>query len=113
MKMKIREIRRKCGLTMKELGERVGVSESAISQYETGKRQPDYETLLRIAEYFGVTTDYLLGNESEEPSQQKERKVTDSELMFALWGNTENIDESDLEDVRRYAAFIKERKSKQ
>lgn len=32
-----------------------------MSQYETGKRQPDYKTLLKVAEYFGVTTDYLLG----------------------------------------------------
>ena len=63
MELKIREIRKKCGLTMKELAERVGVSESAISQYETGRRQPDYETLLKIADYFGVSVDYLLGKE--------------------------------------------------
>lgn len=63
MNLRIREIRKKCGLTMKELAERVGVSESAISQYETGRRQPDYETLLKIADYFGVSVDYLLGKE--------------------------------------------------
>ncbi len=62
MKMKLREIRKKAGLTMKELGLRVGCSESAISQYETGKRQPDYETLLKLSDYFGVSVDDLLGN---------------------------------------------------
>lgn len=60
----IREIRKKCGLTQKELADRIGASESAISMYESGKRQPDYETLLRISDYFGVSVDYLLGNET-------------------------------------------------
>ena len=46
--IRIRELRKKCGITMKELGEKIGVAESTISQYETGKRQPDYETLLKL-----------------------------------------------------------------
>ncbi len=46
---------------MKQLGEVVDLAESTISQYETGKRQPDNETLLRLGEYFGVTVGYLLG----------------------------------------------------
>lgn len=49
---------------MKELGMEIGVAESTVSQYETGKRQPDYETLLKLSEYFGVSVDYLLGRES-------------------------------------------------
>ena len=63
MKLRIREIRKRCGLTQKELAEGIGSSESAISQYENGKRQPDYETLLKISDYFGVSVDYLLGTE--------------------------------------------------
>lgn len=50
MLVRIKEIRKKCGLTQKELGERVGVSEAAISQYESGKRRPDYEIVLRMAD---------------------------------------------------------------
>ena len=48
---------------MKQLGEVVDLAESTISQYETGKRQPDNETLLRLGEFFGVTVGYLLGVE--------------------------------------------------
>lgn len=62
--LKLRELRKKCGLTLKELGTVIGVAESTISQYETGKRQPDYETLLKLGEYFGVSVDYLLGRET-------------------------------------------------
>lgn len=58
--MLIRELRKQCGLTMRELGEKIGVSESTISLYETGKREPNYETLLKMAELFNVSVDYLL-----------------------------------------------------
>ena len=51
---------------MKELGAEIGVAESTISQYETGKRQPDYETLLKLSEYFGVSVDCLLGRDTKE-----------------------------------------------
>lgn len=61
MPNRIRELRKNKGMTMKELGNRVGLAESTISQYETGKRQPDNETLLRFAELFDTTVDYILG----------------------------------------------------
>lgn len=48
---------------MKELGKKIGVAESTISQYETGKREPDFETLLKLGEFFNVSVDYLLRGE--------------------------------------------------
>lgn len=62
----IRELRKEKGVTLKQLGEVIGVAESTMSLYETGKRTPDFETLLKISEYFGVTVDYLLGNKIQE-----------------------------------------------
>ena len=61
MQNRIRELRKQHKITMKQLGEVIGVAERTISQYETGKREPDNETLLRLGEYFGVSVDYLLG----------------------------------------------------
>lgn len=58
---RIRELRKKRCMTMKELGAVVGLAESTISQYETGKREPDNETLLRLGEFFNTSVDYLLG----------------------------------------------------
>ena len=49
----------------------------------------------------------------ERSGLQVMRKISDRELMFALWGDTDIISEADLEDVRRYAAFVAERKKKQ
>ena len=66
MQNRIREIRKALGLTMKELGEKVDAAESTISQYETGKRQPDNETLLKLGEVLDVSVGYLLGVEPRE-----------------------------------------------
>ena len=64
--MKMLRMERKAkGLTMKELGEMIGVSESAISQYETGKREPDNAALVKLSEILGVSTDHLLGVASD------------------------------------------------
>lgn len=60
---RIRELRKERNLTMKKLGECVGVAESTISLYENEKRQPDNEMLKKIADFFDVSTDYLLGRE--------------------------------------------------
>lgn len=62
----MRAARKAKGLTMKELGKLVGVSESAISQYETGKREMDYETLLKIGEVLECSADYLLRGEKQK-----------------------------------------------
>lgn len=49
------------GLTQAEMAEKLGVSKSTISMYENGNREPDFETLEAIADFFNVDIDYLLG----------------------------------------------------
>ena len=73
---RIRIQRKKIGMTMKELGKAVGVTEAAISHYETGKREPDNEILMSIASTLGCSVDYLMGrdehHENNEPSNQQD-----------------------------------------
>jgi len=57
----LRVLRTKAGLPLKEAGRLLGLSESALSLYENGKRQPDYATLMKIADFFSVSVDELLG----------------------------------------------------
>lgn len=60
----LKNLRKTNGLTQKELGEHVGLSKAVVSKYENGMGYPTFDTLIRIAKYFGVTTDYLLGVEA-------------------------------------------------
>lgn len=60
----LRHLRKEQNFSMKQLGEIIGVSESTISLYENGHRQPDFHTLIKLADYFNVTVDYLIGREN-------------------------------------------------
>lgn len=58
---RIRELRNKRGLTQSQLGDMINVTKASISGYENGTRNPDKETLIKLADIFHVSTDYLLG----------------------------------------------------
>ena len=58
---RLRELRQNKGMTQAELAKALALGESTISFYEADKREPDYQTLKAVADFFGVTTDYLLG----------------------------------------------------
>lgn len=60
MQNRIRELRKQNSMTLIDLGKVLGVAESTVSQYETGKREPSNEMLLRLAEFFNVSVDYLI-----------------------------------------------------
>lgn len=57
----LNQLRKSHGLTQKELGTHIGLSKAVVSKYENGLGYPTFDVLIKIAEYFGVTTDYLLG----------------------------------------------------
>lgn len=59
--MRLRELRKKRGITQLKLALDLNMNQNSISRYETGEREADYATLIRFADYFNVTIDYLLG----------------------------------------------------
>lgn len=66
---KIKSLRNSKNMTQKELADAVGIAQSTIGMIESEKRDVSYEILIKFANFFGVSTDYLLGNESEQFSQ--------------------------------------------
>lgn len=70
---KLIELRKEKKLTQSDLAAVLGISRQAYSNYEAGKRQPDNETMLKLAEYFNVSVDYLLGR-GDEPTSVLRRK---------------------------------------
>lgn len=61
-KLRLKELRGIEGYTQDELSSKLKISRSGLSAYERGVREPDLETLERIADFFNVDIDYLLGN---------------------------------------------------
>lgn len=60
----IKQLREEKGLSQKDVAEYLGITRQAIASYELAKREPDYEILYKLADYFGVSADYLLGRSS-------------------------------------------------
>lgn len=58
---KLKELRKSYGLTQEKLAEALDISRVNYTRYETDKVRPDYETLVRLADFYDVSTDYLLG----------------------------------------------------
>ena len=109
---RVKNICKEKKIPISKLEKDLGFSNGYIAQLRKGTFPAD--RLALIANYFGVTTSYLLGIETKKaPTVSGERAMSDEELKFALWGDCQDIDEKDLEDVRRYAAFVRERKKTQ
>lgn len=89
----------------------MGLSNSTPTKWKKTGATPDSKTLSAASAYFGVPISYLLTGEQKEkaPAENGER-MSDDELKFALWGDSTEMDDADLDDVKRYAAFIRDRK---
>lgn len=58
---RIAELRNKHGYSQVELSDKLDIAQNTLSQYETGKREPSYRVISRLASIFGVTPNYVLG----------------------------------------------------
>lgn len=63
---RIKELREKKGITQKELANALNVTQTAITYWETGKREPSAEIIEKIADYFNVTPAYIMGWEDSK-----------------------------------------------
>lgn len=102
----LREARRAKGLTMKQLGQLLGVTESAISFYENGKRQPSFELTGQMASILGVTVSYLLGEQEQAPPAIEE------ELDTALVGMLVDLTPEELQRAKDFIAGMKAGRSR-
>ena len=61
MNFRLKELRKKRRISQLKLALDLHMNQNSISRYENGEREADYDTLIRFADYFGVSLDYLLG----------------------------------------------------
>lgn len=70
---RLKELRQENNLTLRQLGEKLDMKNSTLSQYETGKREPKLETWKELANYFNVSVPYLLGLEDKTENKEKHK----------------------------------------
>lgn len=70
------ELRKSKNLSQYSLAEKLGFTRGQIANYEQGTREPDYTTLIEIADFFAVSTDYLLGRITAAPAQDHKEQCS-------------------------------------
>ena len=81
-RIRLVQLREEANLTQKQFAEAVKISNSTINRYETGIREPDYDTLILFADFFKVSTDYLLGrtDKNKKPILARRRVFSNTAL---------------------------------
>ena len=127
---RMRELRLENNKTMKQAAKELEMPYTTYVNYEKGLREPNSEVLIKIAKYFSVSIDYLLGHVNDPSFHLDNRQILNelndrgenekmptqkgehdpSEIMFALSrGGEKEITDEMFEEVKRFAAFIAER----
>lgn len=77
-------LRKEKGMTQTELAKSIGIGRSALALYETEKREPDIDTLIKLAAFFSVSVGYILGTEHlvEQSLNETTIKKKDNSLFF-------------------------------
>ena len=92
--MRLKELRKEKGISQLKLAIDLSTNQNTISRYETGERECDYATLIKIADYFNVSIDWLIGIEAQtdeiriarqrtkELCEERDPQISDIENTF-------------------------------
>ena len=80
----LKAARKKSGKTQKEVADSLGVGQSTYKNYECGLREPNGDTIVALADLFGVSTDYLLGRPDAKPPEEPLDEIARKEHLKSL-----------------------------
>lgn len=112
---RLKNLRKNKGLNMKKTAEMLGIPYTTYVGYEKNEREPNSETLLQLASFFGCSVDYLIGRtnqvETDKPKQNEQQPTkspaTKEDLKFALFNGSEGITDEMYEEVKAFAELVK------
>lgn len=105
---RIKELRMQKGLLQKDLAVILKVAQNTLSYWEQGKFQPDTDTLKKLADYFNVSVDYLLGRTDNPDTLDAQLEGVD----FALYGEVKDLTDEEKEKILEFVKFTKSQRKK-
>jgi transcriptional regulator with XRE-family HTH domain len=99
---KLRNLRISRGLTQMEVAEGLGTSQSSITSWESGRREPDFATIRRLADYFNVPMSSLLPSEdmkSDDELNAISQSIAQNPKLRLLFDRTKFLSDSDLDAI--------------
>lgn len=104
----LKKLRNEKKITQRELAKLLNLSPSTIAMYETAQRKPDFETLEKIANFFDVSTDYLLGRTNiRNPYKEAVLKETKASHYLDVRG----LSVEDISKVEEYIDLLKQKRN--
>ena len=100
---KLTQLRKDNKKTQANIASHLGLTQQAYAAYENNKAVPPSDIIIKLADYFGVSTDYLLGREYKQNSEQKM-----TEKQKQLLQLLQQLDNDEMAKVIDYAALIKQ-----
>ena len=121
---RLKNLRNDKGLLQRELAEQLNLSRVAVTQYENGNRSPDQETLKKLASFFNVTIDYLLGESDIRNPYQDDtihkaiegdpeliefyEEMKERENLKLLFKQTKDMNDRDINQILRIIKAIED-----
>lgn len=110
---RLKALRSERGMSQTEFANKIGVAQNTVSNWENGNRLIDTETVARIADYFGVTIDYLLGRTDDMNQNPGEENISFDDFTYAMYNESKELTEEDKQALLGMARLLKKKKQDQ
>ncbi|MGM0864518.1 MAG: helix-turn-helix domain-containing protein [Bacillota bacterium] len=110
----IKKLRERENISQKDFAPKIGVSNVVLSRYEKDERKPDYDMLKKIADYFDVSIDYLLGR--DEKGKAKEDTLEEVNKLVKEYGieqfgffdidKWKDLSQEDIEEIKKHFEYV-------
>lgn len=107
----LKKLRMEKGLSQAAFARQIHASQNTISQWEKGIRQPNNDILQKLAEFFGVSIDYLLGRTADPTSSQNDKEF--QKFEYALYNEAKCLSAEDKDRLLEYAKILRKASSKE
>ena len=101
------KLRKEHGLTQETFAEKIGYTRTAVSAWEIGRNEPSNADTVKIADFFGVSTDYLLGKSDIRTPNNKIDNVLNEAMIGMSREEYEKLTETQKKQIRDFALFVK------
>lgn len=109
---RLKELRNAHGLSQAAFAKKIGVAQNTVSNWENGNRLIDTDTVTKIADMFGTTTDYLLGRAYDKNQKSGEENIPFDDFTYTMHIETRDLPNDDKQMLIDMARMMKKRVEK-
>lgn len=99
---RIKELRKQKGVKQADLAKLLGIAQSTMSGWENEINEVDNDSLFKLADFFGVSVDYILGRDTIPDDIN-----TDDDFAYALYNEAKELTDEDKKQLIKMAQFLK------